>query len=493
MNVTQNFSFLRTKKGIVAAVLAVVVILGLLVFLLADAFVPQTDKAERFDQRLYGVISDPGAGETLFYRKATPLGVAQGFLKSRQTAFGGATEAVLTESGELYLLYGGDVRHLSSQALDARLSAEGRAVVYLSSDGEVYHYTVGEEAPVLIADGISASDLSSFAVSPSGDCVFFARVNEDAGDARAFFWNGETTQLDHLTLIGGLLPLSVSDGGEHLYYLTSSETALYHATLSGSAEKLTASFSQKFGMPYFNRTVSQVLFCEGNGYTYFSEHGEEKMKVSSGVAVPVEKSGELSVRAGHCLIGSQDSLRARLYLVKREEAQTLRYLSEDFASEKYASDAAEVFLSSDGTQLYFTRLLEGRYRIYYMDLNSENPAETMLASGVTAYAFSADLKQIYYITRGNKLYERSAGVSTLISESASGVYTTPRGEVYWTVKTGEHESVLYLLKEKESVRVATKVTDFFFTEDADYVCAETDGIVRWHIRVSDDLVPLARS
>ena len=61
------------------------------------------------------------------------------------------------------------------------------------------------------------------------------------------------------------------------------------------------------------------------------------------------------------------------------------------------------------------------------------------------------------------------------------------------MKTGESESVLYLLKEKESVRVATKVTDFFFTEDADYVCAETDGIVRWHIRVSDDLVPLARS
>ncbi|MBQ2253074.1 MAG: hypothetical protein II328_03725, partial [Clostridia bacterium] len=365
-------------------------------------------------------------------------------------------------------------------------------VVYLTADGEVYLYTVGKETPVLIAEEISETDLSSFAVSPAGDCVFFARVNAESGSTRAFFWDGETKELDTLTLIGGFTPVAVSDGGEHLYYLTASGTALYHASLSGGARKLTASFSQKFASPRFNRTLSQVLFCEGNGYTYFSENGGEKTKVSSGVAIPVEKCGEESVRTGACVVETQETLFSQLYLVKRDEAQTLRYLAEDFSSEKYASDVSEVFLSADGAELYFTRLTEGRFRIYYLDLKSENPSETMIASGVTAYAFSPDLKQVYYVTRGNKLYQRSNGTSTLISESAAGVFVAPRGEVYWTVKTGDAECVLYLLKEKESVRVATKVTDFFFTEDAAYVCAETDGIVRWHICISDDLVPLAR-
>ncbi len=455
--------------------------------------VPKKAEKPEASRTLYAVISDPGADETLFYSGGTPLGSAEGLPQKQSVAFGGTTQVVLTEKGELVLLTDGKCTPLFSGVTDFKLASEGGALVFVQEMG-LWHFTLGEEAPVLIQD-FYFDNLNQLVLSPTGKSLFYLDFPPPGGGSISpRYWKSETGEVQDIQALvphADAVLLGVSDSGEHLYYLTADSTALYHTAIGGQAEKLTASFSAEDGGVRFNRDLTEVIFCEQNGYTYFSQGGGEKEKVSSGAATPVLLHREAVFDTGVSLIHSSDSFTERLYLVTRESAQTLRYLSADFSSAKYAADVQEAFLSRDGKTLFFVRKSEERARIYQMDLSEEKPTESLVASGVTAYAFNAAGDQVYYITRGNKLYLRTDGNSTLLFEGAQDVFVSPNDEVFWTVMTSVDRFVLYRAAEQGGQRLFTDASAYFCTENATYVRAAFDGVEHWYIVDGAALISLA--
>lgn len=469
------------------ALAALLVLGGLVVVFWPTATVEQ--KAQ--SRRPYAVISDPNAAETLLYYGAEPLAAAQGFLRTRYTALGGAWDVVLTETGELHLMHDGASRCLATDVLDVRLAAKGGGVLYLTHGSRLYLQTEGELEPTLICEDFSEPSLDLAVISPAGKRLFYVTADGE-GEQSAFLWDGENRRLDQLVVEDGLYPLGVSDDAAHLYYVTSSGTALYHANAKGQANKLTASFSKDFAPVQFNSTLSQILFCEGNGYTYFCEKGQEKKKLSSGVATPVLSQGEGEFVSPQSSVYSVDALQDRFYFVTRDEARTLRYVDASLGSKKCAADVQDAYPTEDGKKLYVVRYSESRYRIYLLDLSNEVESETLVASGVLEYAVTPDAQSVYYITRGNRLFCRNAGTSTLLAEGAFDVALSPKGEVFWTVKTAQTESALYSFRDGEAQFLAGGVTDFFFSDSTLYVCANDNGLSRWFSVLGTELSALVR-
>ena len=486
----KKLSLPASKKARLALCCAAVLLIAAVVLVLVFSLI----RPKGTDEVLFGVISDPGAGETLIYRGEEPLYRLEGFLKSRATAFGGERDAVLTDLGQFCLMTPKFTGIVSEDVLDFRLACEGGALVYLTGDHALYYQKDGAREATCLMTDYPADTLDALAVSPKGGCVALGFSEEDG--ALQLWKNGTFTPLSDALTEDGCRPLAVSEDGEHLYYLTGADSALYHASASGSCRKLTASFSASFLPPRFNRDVSEVLFSEANGCTYFSENGGEKEKVSPGAASPVPLSGSRTFsQAGSvpCEILPEKSLQDRLYLVKKDDAQSLKLFSDGWAGTTCASDVYAASLSADARTLYFVRSAENTFRIYTVDLRKEDAREeTLVATGVSAYSFSPDGKTVYYVTRGRKLYGRSGADSVLMCENASGVSVAPTGEVYWNVELGEGLSVwyLYLNEERGSVRLSESVSASLFTREGAYFCVKQDRFASWYVRTGETLKAL---
>lgn len=470
-----------SRRTLLVSLLIGIFVLALGVTALTFVFVPQSVEPRDLDQTKFALLSDAGAANTLIYYEDLPLCAADGFVKKRSTAFGGDVEALLTDTGELLLLYQNGVEQICSGATDFKLAANGTALVFVQ-EFSLWHYKIGESAPRLVRE-IYDANLDRLAISPAGKRLVYTAPPPPDGAPSFQSWtaeDGESPLRENLVINSTFKPLAVSDDGQHLYYLTSEDTALYYACEEQTARKLTASYSAKFGSARLTLNLEEILFCEGNGYTYFSRLGEEKEKLSSGVATPVLERGEAVFEESVACIHSSQSFLDRLHLVGRDEARTLRFLSADFSSEKYASDVEEAVLSADGKTVCFSRLFDGRYRLYRIDLSRGQASETLLASGVTDYAFSPDGETVYYVTRGNKLYKQTESASTLLFEGATEVAVSPRGELFWTVRAKGHSAALYRLVGNIPVYLSREVTDFFFTESTAYVCLEANGLSRWY-------------
>lgn len=477
------------KLSFSSRILLVVVALVLIFSLVLFVFLPRGGEPVSYGRVRYTVLSDYGAVETLFYQKDEPLACADGLVKKRTTAFGGEWDAVLTEEKELFLLLDGKATLLSECAVDFLLAAEGGAIVYLEESGALYRQQKPDMEREMITDAFLYSDLNMLALSPHGERVCYTVQN---GEEEALcLWDGEEGRvLEALCITDGVTPLAVSDDASGLYYRTAHDTALYYADGNFAPVKLTASLSQDHTRVRFNRTLSEVLFCETNAYTYFSELGAQKEKVSSGVAVPVEQSSHAEVRESAVSVYSFDTFRSGLFLVTQDKVQNLRYFKDDLQNKKLASDVLSAHLSADAKTLFVVRRWEEKHRIYQIDLSKREMQEELVASGVTDYAVSSDGNCVLYITRGNKLYRHEKDNSTLLFEGAVSVFAGPGGQIAWTTPFFEGGEVLYVLQDKEARRVAEGVEQVFFAEENLYASVKGQTLAHWCILAGGELIPL---
>lgn len=464
----------RLLIGGAALLLICGVIFGALLF---------SEKLQVADRVLYAVLDDVGLGKTLFYSGDESLGSASGNVKKRITSFGGEWDVTLTDTGELYLLHERKAESLSAEATDVLLASEGGAVLYLKASGEVY-FVRGEEASFICRE--SAATLEKWSISPSGACVFYYSEQ----DEKAYLYANGATELLQLENEDGISPLGVSDDGAHLYYLDAEGTSLYHASKAGGATKLSASFSTADPV-HFNRSLSQIVFTESNSYSYYSVSGDVKKKLSSGVATPLQKTGEGVLEGERARIHSFSTFAARYYLVRLDDVQSLRYLDSQFTLTKCASDVFDARESADGKTLFLIRRTDDRFRIYQMSLSDEKRAETLVASGVMEYAVGAEGSEIYYVTRGNKLYLRSKNTSTLLTEDADKLFVSPQGEVFWSTPTSQSGVLLSLLKDGKPIRITANLKDLRFTETDVYVLVFSAEGEQWNRLSGEKLIALS--
>ncbi len=479
---------IRLSGKAIVLVLAIVALLATVVTLLIVFFGTERQDASAVQ---YAVLVNEADNTVSIYRSDRLLGTLDGVPVSEKNSFGGRAKAVLTDDGVLALVYEKEVYVLSEDAVDFRLSQRGTSVVYLEKDGSLSVRESGSKESVRVEEDYPAPNLNGLSISPSSTVLCYPDAD---GEALIVWKKGQISTLTPPESEGGLRILGISDRADHIYFLTDFDSTLYHTALDATPTKLTASFSAAPSGVRFNYDLSQILFCEGNGCTYFSEGGREKEKVAGGVAVPLLylREAEYAMDAvGLCSALSCEDFRARLYLVRNEDVQELRFMNEDWSSEGYVSDVHSAHVSSDRKDLYYARPGEGTYRLYHLDLRSEKRTETLIASGVTDYTFSPDGEDLYYITYGEKLYRRVDGVDTLLSDEAEGIFVSPRGKVYWTVLV-EQGQVVYELRENEGYALSNDVWKLSFTQKDVYAfIGDEEASASWHVLKGDSFEPLA--
>ncbi|MBR6530571.1 MAG: hypothetical protein IKT43_04065 [Clostridia bacterium] len=439
--------------------------------------------ATKDDRVLYAVITDEERLETAFYAKGKELARADGVVAKRLTSFGGAWDAVLTTAGDLHLLYEDDAHRIASGVEDFVVASEGGALAYRTVDGSLYLCRTQLASPTLVTKNC----VGGFVLSPRGTLVCYVTKGEEG--ILVHLWNSEDVVRRDLYITDGALPLAISDNGDHLYYLTSGESALYHASANGNVTKISGAFSDKYVPARFNRNLTEVLFSEMNAYTYFWSAAENKEKVASGIAVPVEQSGKETVSGGSFCIHSFHSFVERFYLVGQEEKKELRYLAHDFVAEKCAADAFDAHLSANGRELYLVRTWEDTLRIYHVE-TSKKAMENMIATGVCDYAIGKDGLEVYYITGGDKLYRHQKSGSVLLYEGAVSVFVAVDGQPFWKVKSEEVYD-LYTWHGDAASCVARDVARTQTTSRGVYVL-RTDAAPKWSFVIGSELGALGK-
>ncbi len=485
VNADAEASGQKKKRSLRARVLVLCCVL-VAVAAVVLAIVFSLPKPVRANRRLYAALTSFDSGKTVFYSGEDTLATAGGTMKKRLVSFGGDWDATLTDTGELFLLHENEATLISSEAQDVLLATEGGTLLYLDVSGDVYLSRIAAEEEARIICHTEDQSLQNFALSPNGESVFYFLAEEGSAN----LYTDGVTRLKSIEVTEEMIPLGVSDDAMHLYYLDLENTALFYASKDGALQKLSASFSADAPVR-FNRTMSQVLFSESNSYTYYSENGGTKRKLFSGIASPVYRYGECSVGEGVCRIESLSAFAGNLYLVRLDDVQSLRSLNADFTLEKYASDVVDARFSADGKTLYLIRRPDERYRIYQVDLTGEKRQEILVASGVVSYAVGTQGSEVYYITRGNKLYLRSRDNSTLLAENAETIYVSPTGRVFWSVPTSENGMLLSVFKDSNACRITAGFGSLQFTENDIYVSVlESEGETWYYLR-NEKLVPLS--
>jgi hypothetical protein len=193
----------------------------------------------------------------------------------------GRSLALMTDRGALFAGYKGGMNAVENSAIDHVLSADGTTLVYRDINGLLWSYDIkgGKSAPVCVS---SEPVAAGYAVSPDGDSVIFNKLT----DLKLCLYTGKNIR----ELGDNLTPISVSNGGRHIYAYSVDENALYYLNKKGRATYLR---SNLIGGIELDREHEEIVFSFESGpsiiITMISVKGGEPVEIlnSSDTVYPV--------------------------------------------------------------------------------------------------------------------------------------------------------------------------------------------------------------
>lgn len=330
-----------------------------------------------------------------------------------KSSLDGAVIGCLSYNGELSCLRGGATNLVSSKVADFAVSADGSTIVYLNADAELWSYPTNGGSPVRIT---AERAMQGFAVSPDGGSCLYTKESDSTLCAYA---DGE------LRTVGeGMVPISISDGGRHIYSFNPTDNALYYTNRKGKSTYLRSNLDLDI---YLNSKHDEIVFSTmpNNGaiITMFCNGGEPVELVNSmAAACPV-----MPVSA----IVPEDSVSAfRIHTCPARSFDGKLFISDSLvlfrsgAVDKLENEGCSYAVASDD---YKTVCYLCSGNVMRRDINSGSEPER-IASDCSFFMISTNAKLCWYLNESGELHFIKGTDDSLIAVNTTDFAVPPAGK-----------------------------------------------------------------
>ena len=453
------------RNILIAAVLTVVVLLGVVIGLIAN-----NGSASLESRHIQMFYSKHQNNTSVVFAGKVFEETMSGSVKTVYSSADRNVQAALTENGELYYMTTQSLTMVASGVESFVLSADGSTLAYVLNNAETStdvtesepettssrrtaeptepettEYTPAggeqfmtyEDTSLFLYDSLTGKSVlvdnhvskDSVCLSPSGITVCYA-VTDESGERFEGFMFRETVR----TSIGSnTLPIAVSDDGLRLYYVKYEfvDECWIMKFFSKNAEnemKLSEFADMNRFVVYLNKDCTALIFgiSGRNGSFFYCDGESEKVNISNGYN-PLYVFGAHEVQDGKAILAPVEKFAKTVFINAANEIQYL--------------DGKMNCVDTDIVGTMF-RLSPDSKTVYYLDENGmlcscavRKPVRREIANHVMNFDLSADGKTLYYLTTNNELYCHSGSKDTLAAENVyakgSGLCVTEGGYLYF--------------------------------------------------------------
>ena len=493
-------------EKVLASVLAFAVVAGL-TFMVCDV---------RGDQRQAVQIDMIcGKNKSIFLYNGERIdGSVRGDVEYCVTSADGSAAYAIGTDGKIYAICKDGVEKIGKDAEDAKISPKGNYIFYVNSENDGYLYNVKKDKSEKISSDV---DINTAVFSPDGKTLAFNKTG--SGDL-CIYDGGDCKKIDE-----GVACAAVSDGAKRLYatsyvaepeapekpdasdyedydrykaaydeynelyeqyqealekydsYMSGEDISLYYYP-SLNADKRTELTDELLYGAEFNENISQVVFRETDGRTYFCEKDSEPKRISKESLFPCsynDMSYYCGINAGE-IIGS-DSLLNMSY--RSEDA--LWYVDRKGDADKIDGDISAYYgvcISENGEKLCYInedgKLLLTDAQTGESDRIAKDVNDFIPEKGFDAFYVLDKDDNLYYIKKNGNKEKIDRDVYSICEAPSGGIYyITDDHDLYFAEKTKSEKidgsgnvmevesgerSAMYYVKDSKKDKTATCVS-----------------------------------
>lgn len=383
---------------------------------------------------------------------------------------------IITNGGDLYCASEKGVKKVSKNVEGAEISSNGRYIFFTVEEQDGYIYNVKKDRSEKI---VSDADADTAVFSPDGETLVFNKH----GGGMYLYDGGDCEKID-----SGVSCAAVSDGARRLYavsyaaepeapekplasdydeyddykaaydeydelyeryqealeeyygFISGGEVSLYYYP-SANADKRTELTDELLYGAEFNKDISQVVFRETDGRTYFCEKDGEPERISKESIYPVS----YNVISWYCGENGNE-------VIGRDSLLKMNYRGEDsvwYVDRKGDADKIGKDISSY-TSIYFS---ESGNKLCYVNedgklvlADAETGESDKIAKDVNAFVPEKNLGAFYVLDKDGKLYYiKKNGDKEKIDSDVYTVCEAPSGGIYYIT---DDQDLYFAEKEK---------------------------------------------
>ncbi len=383
---------------------------------------------------------------------------------------------VKDKEATLFVVDGTDLVEVDIEVKYFVISAYGDSIAYVTDVedgvGTLNLYNVSKKNSKVIAEEVYAGDI---VLSPDGKSVAYVT---DCEIEEGWFSNSVNGSVfvskngkEGKKVSGDSVPLAVSDGGKHVFYVKDAEK------LYMDEEKLSSDFSSRV---YFNEDCTEIIFNEDEDTQYFTVKMKEPVKVKkgnfSGIFAP-EKTVKAATLTSNSKFAMEylgvETFNEILWCIDYSEAYFVFDKGEE--TEKLSSYLKHYQMSADGKSM----LYQDGGELILIDNIAKSREGERIAHGLynsNGFVASEDLKDVYYYnTEDDELCYIKKGEGVRIADDAEDfVYSDKYNVIYFI----EDDELFYATKTAKSVKdvAGEEVTSLFIINDEVYFTFEEDDV-----------------
>ncbi len=342
---------------------------------------------------------------------------------------------VKDKDATLFVVAGTELVEVAQEVEYFVISNYGDSIAYVTDTkdklGTLNLYTVSKKKSVEIAEEVYAGDL---VLSPDGKSVAYL---SDCDIEEGFYgYGGSVTGSVYVSkngkegkeVAGDSVPLAVSNGGKHVFYIKDGKKLFMDEIKLGS---------DIHSRVYFNQDCTEIVFNEDDDTHYFTVKMKEPVKVKKGEFTGIYAPAAM-VKAAILTSNSKyaaetlgiDSLNKALWCLNYCEAYYVFDKGEE--TEKLSNYLTKYQMSVDGKSMLYQ---DGGELLLIKDIVKSREEERVAHGlyGMNNFVASEDLKDIYYYnTDEDELCYLKKGEGVRIADDAENfVYSDKYGVIYF--------------------------------------------------------------
>lgn len=404
-----------------SALVATLAVLGVLLVIALVIVVAVNSSGIILPSRNSYTVVDGG----VFYN-GEPVDPVGSGVASAVTNPAGTTVALLTKSGELYSLRSGVNSLAARNAVSYTVSVNGSRIVYTDGDGLLWSFSSSDpaSAPECICNDAVGS---GFSVSPDGKSVLFVKASDNTLYANV---GGKLRSVGE-----GFVPLSISDGGKHIYCYSPRDNSFNYVNKRGTVSFLRSNNTETV---YLNSRHDELVFFtdSGNGAIFSlicSGAGEIKEIANSDTGltpvIPV---------SGICITDTVSDFTVitcpfKSFDKKVFSGRGLIYYESASGSTVYSVKEVSFASASDN---YSTVLYTAEGFLYRKSVRSSADPE-LVCGNVSSIKISANGRMVWYTDTNQALHCLSGSSDTMIAPQVSEYAVIPSGRSAVFISTGQ--------------------------------------------------------
>lgn len=363
------------------------------------------------------------------------------------------------EDRVLYAYYKKSLIKIDENIESCKISAEGTAVAYITSDGELVLYTLKNKKSKTICDELYSTNYSYYHISPDGKSV--AYTVDDGDEFTLCVYTGGKEKV----IADNAIPYGLSDKAKLVYYYNSEKSAFY-VIKSGKDPVKLAGDLYSFGSVTitFNTDHTQALFI-ADYKSYITDNGSEKHKISSNTIYQI---GQYYI-SGQITTSSMYDFTEKYFI---DSNYKLYYIDKKFETTSIESNVYSLQTTVSGDIIYFLKINGDLYRGKGFGGKCEE-----IADEVKQFEITSDGKACYYVDDDETLYYlKKSGKSKKVADDVYSIQITHDDRALFITDYSSNEGgTLYSSYNGKSKKlISDEVSSFITTSTCAYYNLHTD-------------------